>query len=61
VFGTSDHLTFVAADNSIYGMGGHVQKQEHGESEKFRKIPFPDGLSGADIKKIHIGKFARLI
>jgi len=25
VLGTSNHLTFVAADNSIYGMGSRIQ------------------------------------
>ena len=61
VLGTADHLAFVAADKSIYGMGYQVQNNDNAESECYRKIPFPEGLSGADIKKFHVGKFQRMI
>jgi len=64
LLGTSNHLTFVAADGSIYGMGSRIQAY-HGDDEAakelFRKIDFPEGLSASDIKKVHIEKFARLI
>ena len=65
ILGTSNHLTFVAADGSIYGMGSRIQNEPYGEEikqkELFRKIPWPEGLTAADIKKVHIEKFARII
>jgi len=46
-------------------MGSRIQSNRHDEAEKdyekFRKIDFPEGLSGSDIKKVHVEKFARLI
>ena len=64
ILGTSNHLTFVAADGSVYGMGSRVQAEHHSateEAERFKKIKFPEGLSASDIQKVHVEKFARLI
>lgn len=45
ILGTSNHLTFVAADGSIYGMGSRIQAYRGDEEEKqkelFRKISCP--------------------
>ena len=59
IFGASNHFTYVAADGSIYGMGSRIQGYEH--SEKFRKIEMPDGVTPADVKKVHVGKFSRFL
>ena len=47
VYAESDHVTFVAADGSIYGMGKHANHHSYSaepEIEALRKIPFPDGV-----------------
>lgn len=59
IFGASNHFTYVAADGSIYGMGSRIQG--YNESEKFRKIEMPDGVTPADVKKVHVGKFTRFL
>jgi hypothetical protein len=59
VLATSNHFTYVAADGSIYGMGSRIQGEN--QPELFRKIEMPEGLTGADVKKVHIGKFSRFL
>jgi len=62
VYAESNHVTFVAADGSIYGLGMHANHHGYSaepEKEGLRKIELPDGITGSDIKKVHASKFAR--
>lgn len=63
VLGAANHITFVGGDGSIYGMGDRIQRYYSMETdtELMRKIEFPDGTKGSDIKKVSIGKFNRLV
>jgi len=63
VLGATNHITFVGGDGSIYGMGSRIQKSYSmpQESELLRKIELPDGVSGADIKRVSVGKMNRLV
>lgn len=62
VHAAHDHVTFVAADGSVYGMGKHANSHDYSgnkEQEALRKIEFPEGITGSDIQKVHVGKFSR--
>ena len=62
VYAESDHVTFVASDGSIYGIGKHANHHSYNadpKMEALRKIPFPDGIDVSSIKKVHASKFAR--
>ena len=62
VTAASDHVTFRAADGSIYGIGKHANHHSYSaepEREALRKIELPDGVSPSEIQKVCEAKFAR--
>ena len=62
VHAESNHVTFVAADGSIYGLGMHANSHSDGaeiEAEGLRKIELPDGVDVNTIDKVHASKFCR--
>ena len=64
VFAAQDHVTILAANGTIYGMGKHANSQEENKDEKkeqLRKIRLPAGFNPIDIQKIHVGKSTRNI
>jgi hypothetical protein len=64
VYAASDHVTFVAADGSIHGIGKHCNHHSYSmepEVEALRKIDLPDGVSPTEIQKVIDGKFSRSV